>query len=316
MKFLMRRSLAVILFFFAASSSLALEPEKHPYGERFSNCQNILESKVSRVSRCFDTQLKTLVIIKSVPKEREDKFHSELSMMANWTNKLTRSIKLLEVIYQPKFFAVIEYASGGDLLDLIESAQKNNSSIGNSKIFFRLAMEGLAELHRHGIAHMDIKPENIFLLKNPITGAFKVRMGDFGASEYFSPTSVKLTNTRDGTPGYMAPEVYKIVPAEKSELDFYNPFAADIYSAGITLFGLLTRASFYNEPITTNKEYQLLRTEGLAGWLIAYRMQDQIEPEAIDLIEKMISPDPKERPTIEQVLVHPWLSDKDEVKKS
>jgi eukaryotic-like serine/threonine-protein kinase len=78
--------------------------------------------------------------------------------------------------------------------------------------------DALSYAHSAGIAHCDIKPENI-LLDNG-----RVRLADFGHSISFA-SRVDASQTR-GTPGYMSPEQKQALPVDH---------LTDIYSLGLVL---------------------------------------------------------------------------------
>ena len=87
-------------------------------------------------------------------------------------------------------------------------------------------------MHSRGIAHRDLKLDNILL------NIDKVKIIDFG----FAIQSEKETLQRTwcGTPHYMCPDIVKRVP--------YNPFAADIWACGVILYILYTgRLPFFAE---------------------------------------------------------------------
>ena len=83
--------------------------------------------------------------------------------------------------------------------------------------------QALIHCERNKTIHRDIKPSNIFINS---CGVFK--LGDFGISKQLE--NLKSAESRQGTPYYMAPEIYR---GEK-----YNN-TVDIYSLGITLYRLL-----------------------------------------------------------------------------
>lgn len=83
-------------------------------------------------------------------------------------------------------------------------------------------MAGIEFLHSEGIAHLDIKPENLLLDKN-----FSLRIADFDlAHEEDSSSSGKILSR--GTTYYRAPEIFAS--------QCLNGYKADIYSMGIVLF--------------------------------------------------------------------------------
>ncbi len=110
-------------------------------------------------------------------------------------------------------------------------------------------LSGLAKAHDAGIVHRDLKPANIFLTRVGDRTDF-VKLLDFGISKVVRQGEVgsglTVTGTIMGTPYYMAPEQAR----GQRDLDG----RADIYSAGVVLFEMLTgRVPFvgenYNEII-------------------------------------------------------------------
>jgi eukaryotic-like serine/threonine-protein kinase len=91
----------------------------------------------------------------------------------------------------------------------------------------RQAAEALAEAHKHGIIHRDIKPDNIMVDE---TGGVKVM--DFGlARATAASTNLTADGAKLGTPTYMSPEQINGDPVDAR---------TDIYSLGVTLYEMLT----------------------------------------------------------------------------
>ena len=66
-------------------------------------------------------------------------------------------------------------------------------------------IEGLAYCHEKGVAHRDIKLENIFL-----SGETEVKIADFGLMKIFEGSGAEVLKTKCGTSNYMAPEILQI----------------------------------------------------------------------------------------------------------
>lgn len=94
-------------------------------------------------------------------------------------------------------------------------------------------LDALYHAHEAGMIHRDLKPENIL-----ISGIGEPYISDFGIAKHLEGTKLTQTGTAVGTPYYMAPE--QIRNAKE-----VGP-AADIYSAGILLYEMLTGSVPYN----------------------------------------------------------------------
>jgi serine/threonine protein kinase len=106
-------------------------------------------------------------------------------------------------------------------------------------LFLIQLVDAIKYIHECGIAHRDIKLENILMDRN-----YNIKIIDFGVSTL----EAENCNTACGTAGYMAPEVSKCplkhaFALEKQTTDSarYNAFQSDIWSVGIVCFEILAR---------------------------------------------------------------------------
>ncbi len=95
----------------------------------------------------------------------------------------------------------------------------------------RLA-KGVAALHRAGVIHRDIKPDNVLLEEN---GGLKLL--DLGVARLPGMDDFPAADT-PGTPSYMAPEMFAGAPGD---------VATDVYALGVTLYRMFADAYPYGE---------------------------------------------------------------------
>lgn len=137
-------------------------------------------------------------------------------------------------------YLAMEFLSGNDIADEL-SALGSIETARCLKIMFQVC-KALAAVHKAGVVHRDMKPDNIFLLKTE-DGEETVKIVDFGIAQLRNaedeaksqPTRRRLTKTGMifGTPEYMAPEQ---AAGKKADL------RVDVYACGIILFEMFTGA--------------------------------------------------------------------------
>ncbi|KAF7086751.1 hypothetical protein CFC21_090010, partial [Triticum aestivum] len=121
---------------------------------------------------------------------------------------------------------VVDLCTGGDLLSLLSARGGRLPEREAAGLAVQLA-SALAACHRRGVAHRDVKPDN--LLFDAATGALK--LADFGSAEWFGDG--RRMSGIVGTPYYVAPEV--VAGREYGE-------KVDVWSAGVVLYMMLSGA--------------------------------------------------------------------------
>ncbi|MBK8696592.1 MAG: serine/threonine protein kinase [Deltaproteobacteria bacterium] len=123
--------------------------------------------------------------------------------------------------------------------------------------FLLPVLDALSALHAVGVVHRDVKPENIVVTADGRGGARPVLI-DFGAARFHGEPEHAVSPTHGGvllgTPAYMAPE-------HVQGRGGFDP-RSDVYSAGITLYELITGSSPYQRD-TEGATLHAIQTEGI-----------------------------------------------------
>lgn len=149
-------------------------------------------------------------------------------------------------------------------------------------------LDGVRYLHGRNIVHRDLKPGNLLL-----TDTLSVKIGDFGLAKQLTYKEEMLFLTV-GTPNYVAPEI--LTPGEVG----YS-FPVDIWSMGCLLYKLLTgKCPFETSSVETT--YSRIR-DGIFYFPDRVKMSDN----AKDLIHHMLTKDPTQRITLEEIAQHAFF---------
>jgi serine/threonine protein phosphatase PrpC len=137
-------------------------------------------------------------------------------------------VRALPVEQPSAFYTAFEWIAGSSLATLLASEQR--SAVADIAAGGLAIARALARLHRHGVIHRDIKPDNLLLGED---GHWRVL--DLGAAVSGSDPPA-LRGLHAGTPSYMNPEQWGGDGAQPLPAD---P-ASDVFALGVTLYEWLT----------------------------------------------------------------------------
>ncbi len=170
------------------------------------------------------------------------------------------------------------------------------------RMYFRQILEATQYLNSLSLTHRDISAENILL---DIQDGTHCLLCDFGQtirmrrSQNFD-THLDLTWEWFGKPRYRPPEIY-------CRHGPYDAYKCDVWQLGILLFYMATRRFPLNmETCNPRERYTFISNEAVR--LLALYYEFDVSVELLDIIERMLRIDPLQRPSIAELLMHPWLA--------
>ncbi|XP_037443311.1 mitogen-activated protein kinase kinase 9-like [Triticum dicoccoides] len=163
---------------------------------------------------------------------------------------------------------------------------------------------GLAHLHARGVAHLDLKPDNLLA-----SARGDVKIADFGVSRIFSRDGNQRStrvSVAVGTTAYMSPERF----APNAQAGPRGACAADVWSLGVTVLELFLG----HRPV--------LPAERTPSWkmfkeAICYGDPPSVPDSAAasaelrGFVAACVQKDPRRRATVPQLLAHPFVARRD-----
>ena len=246
---------------------------------------------------------------------------------------------VLEFIAEGELFEHIEEMQAQDIPTTFSEPMARH--------YFRQIVTGLTFIHSFGIGHRDLSLENIMIgeggvckiidfgmclrmSSNPAVtaaaaggygggdggGGVGNGVGGGGASHgpralapllppflalHAPPAPSFLLIPPEGTCGkrnYIAPEIIQ-------NTDPFSPCKADIWALGVILFIMLAGSPPMDYACELDQRYRIIAQGQLGALIDSWQMT--IPPLAQQLIEGLLRIDPGQRPTAEQILLHPWM---------
>ncbi|KAJ9443450.1 CBL-interacting serine/threonine-protein kinase 3 [Diplonema papillatum] len=253
---------------------------------------DVLTSKeyVSKIVRKEDLQ-------KTCSRDEDDEILQEVAVLKHLP-KHRHIVEFIELLDQgSEYMVILESLSNGDLCDAILDCEDNTIPEEQAKHYFTMVVEALICCHANGVAHRDVKPENMLLSDN-----YELKLTDFGLarkhSTNFRCTDEEMTTELVGTLRYAAPELFR----GHFNGELYDDFMSDIWSLGVCLYVMLAGVfPFSTGKNTTERDiFELLET------MEEVEMPSNCSPEAVSLLSKLLQKNPANRIDIRDIPFDPW----------
>jgi len=220
--------------------------------------------------------------------ETDEAVLHEVSVMARLDHQ--NIVEVLDFFEEDEqYYIVMELLAGGDVFDRIIDSKSYTEY--DARKLARFMLETVGYMHSQGIAHRDIKPQNLLLVSKEDNAMIKV--ADFGfAKRVHTPKSL---TSRCGTPSYVAPEILNSMPYDQM---------CDMWSCGVVLYSLLCG---YTPFADDNQEAMFARVK--AGDFEFYDEEwSHISQDAKDLIAGLLQVNPDDRLSAAAALESPWFA--------
>lgn len=270
------------------------------FSEVYDICEDLGKGAFAVVKRC---------VHKRTRGEFAVKIFSTLKMRERELAKLDREQRICERLKHPNIvrlrdsfigpttrYMVFDLVTGGELFEDIVAREYYSEK--DASFCMQQIMESLKYCHDQRIIHRDLKPENLLLASKKRGAA--VRLADFGLAVEMDEGKEVCWYGFAGTPGYLSPEVLEHQPYGK---------AVDVWACGVILYILLVGYP----PFWEESRQKLYDTIKRGQYDYPSPEWDSVAREAKNLIDRMLVVDPTKRITVEGVLRHPFIAQRERV---
>ncbi|EGO01237.1 hypothetical protein SERLA73DRAFT_179369 [Serpula lacrymans var. lacrymans S7.3] len=234
------------------------------------------------------------VINKKLMEGREHMVRNEIAVLKRISSGHANIVTLHDYFETShNLYLCFDLCTGGELFDSI--CARGQYTEADAAGLVRTIFGAVQYIHDCGIVHRDLKPENL-LFRNKGDNVEDIMIADFGLSRVMEENKLHQLTEICGTPGYMAPEIFKKTGHSKP---------VDIWAMGVITYFLLAGYT----PFDRDSQRQEMEAI-IAG---DYRFEPEeywsnVSPTARAFISECLTIDPMSRPTAADCLAHPWLT--------
>jgi len=233
------------------------------------------------------------IINKKLMEGREHMVRNEINVLKKVSQGHRNILTLVDYFETVNnLYLVTDWALGGELFDRI--LQKGSYFERDAANLVRSITEAVAYLHDNGIVHRDLKPENLLFRTQDEDSDLLI--ADFGLSRIIDSEKFHVLTTTCGTPGYMAPEIFKKTGHGKP---------VDLWAIGVITFFLLCGYTPFDRESTKEEMQAILN----ADYKFEQEYWEGVSDTAKDFIARLLTIDPDRRLNAHQALTHPWLTE-------
>ncbi|KAL2835008.1 kinase-like domain-containing protein [Aspergillus cavernicola] len=233
------------------------------------------------------------VINKRLMAGRESMARNEIAILKKVSMGHQNILTLVDYFEtKDNLYLVTDLALGGELFDRI--CRKGSYYESDAADLIRAILSAVAYLHDHDIVHRDLKPENL-LFRTPEDNA-DLLIADFGLSRIMDQEQFHILTTTCGTPGYMAPEIFKKSGHGKP---------VDLWAIGVITYFMLCGYTPFDRDSNLEEMQAILKADYSFSPLDYWR---GVSVSARNFIKACLTVDPQARITAHQALQHPWVN--------
>ena len=279
------------------------------HGKMYTVLKMLGRGGSSKVYDTFD-QSYNLRAVKCVNLDAADEatimsYKNEIKLLKRLQHS-SKVVKLFDYEYvdRDNMLYVVMERGDTDLASLFKQCNKSGGIDSlMQKFYWKEMLKAVEVLHKEGIVHSDLKPANFLLV------AGNLKLIDFGISKALHQDMTSVTRDQQvGTLNYMSPEAImdtcggsqvdvngRIIPKIKIGVK------SDVWSLGCILYNLV-----YGKTPFSHISNNFLKLQAITSAKTQISFPEQADPRLREILMKCLIRDPKERPSISELLAYDY----------
>ncbi|XP_064467386.1 dual specificity protein kinase Ttk-like isoform X2 [Ornithodoros turicata] len=200
-----------------------------------------------------------------------------------------------------KMLSLVMEKGDTDLSGVLRSIMHADSlSPINVKYYWSEMLYAVAEIHERGIIHSDLKPANFLIVKGTL------KLIDFGIADTIQADATSVVRScQMGTLNFMSPESINSEISDTTGChDIKVNTKSDVWSLGCILYALV-----YGKPPFQDLKSTALKLHAIKNSKHPIPFPEIEDHHLLDVLQQCLQRNPKKRPTIAELLQHPYLTE-------
>lgn len=205
-----------------------------------------------------------------------------------------------EYVRKDQVLALVMEKGDQDLANVLTAAiKKGLLNPVSVKFYWYEMLQAVLEIHEKGVIHSDLKPANFLFADG------KLKLIDFGiASTTQADVTSVLKESPMGTFNFMSPESLQLVVHEAGKHCLKISRKSDVWSLGCILYHLVYGKTPFQHIRATEA-----KLAAIVGESYVIEFPEVSDPNLLDVLKKCLRRNPIQRPTISELLEHPYLAE-------
>ncbi|XP_050996550.1 dual specificity protein kinase TTK [Acomys russatus] len=237
------------------------------------------------------------VTLEDADSQTIDSYRNEIAYLNKLQQHCDKIIRLHDYEITEQYIYMVMECGNIDLNSWLK--KKKSINPWERKSYWKNMLEAVHTIHQHGIVHSDLKPANFVIVDGML------KLIDFGIANQMQPDTTSIVkDSQVGTVNYMAPEAIRDMSSSRENGKIKTKISprSDVWSLGCILYYMTYGKTPFQHIIN-----QVSKLHAIIDPSYEIEFPEIPEKDLQDVLKCCLIRNPKERPSIPELLVHPYV---------